>query len=83
VRHCDDAGIEDEETMARFWVVGGEYKDTSFDHTINGENWFGPFDRYEEAKKVWQEQAWKTVDDATTRYRIERIDPEEPPRCTD
>lgn len=69
--------------MARFWVVGGEYQDTSFDRSVNGEAWFGPFDEYEEAKKVWQRQAWKTVDDATTRYRIERIDQDEPPRCTD
>jgi hypothetical protein len=70
--------------MARFWVVGGEYADTNFEMTVTGaEEWFGPYDDYEDARKVWQRKAWGTVDDATTRYRIERIDPDEPPRCTD
>lgn len=71
--------------MARFWVVGGVYTDTNFQTTITGgeEEWYGPYDAYEDAKQVWQRKAWNTVDHATTRYRIERIDQDEPPRCTD
>ncbi len=70
--------------MQQFWVVGGEYLDTRFHSTVHGqEKWIGPFEDYEEAKREWARHAWNTVDDAHTRYRIERFDPEEPPRCTD
>lgn len=70
--------------MQQFWVIGGEYEDTRFQTTVYGdEEWYGPFPTYEEARQEWQKHAWQTVDDAHTRYRIERIDPEEPPRCTD
>lgn len=70
--------------MPQFWVVGGEYQDTNFHDVIHGdETWFGPFDTYEAARQEWARHAWGTVDDAHTRYRIERIDPDEPPRCTD
>lgn len=70
--------------MQQYWVVGGEYLDTRFHSSVHGhEKWIGPFDDYEKAKKEWARHAWNTVDDAHTRYRIERIDPEEPPRCTD
>lgn len=70
--------------MQQFWVVGGEYLDTRFHNAVHGqEKWIGPFEDYEEAKREWARHAWNTVDDAHTRYRIERIDPEEPPRCTD
>jgi hypothetical protein len=70
--------------MQQFWVVGGEYRDTRFRSTVHGdEEWYGPYPTYEEAREAWAQHAWQTVDDAHTRYRIERIDPEEPPRCTD
>ena len=56
--------------MPQFWVVGGEYTDTHFqDALAPGEE--------------WAKLAWRTVDECTTRYRIERIDPEAPPPCTD
>ncbi|HZT21210.1 MAG TPA: DUF4170 domain-containing protein [Dongiaceae bacterium] len=58
--------------MARYWVVGGEYADTSFEATVGGpEERIGPFDSYEAAKAVWQARAWATVDNAQVRYRIE------------
>jgi len=70
--------------MAQFWVVGGEYKDTHFVEVLGpGEEWVGPFADYESARKEWAKRAWGTVDEAHTRYRIERIDPELPPPCTD
>ncbi|MBB3066714.1 MULTISPECIES: DUF4170 domain-containing protein [Limibacillus] len=70
--------------MQKYWVVGGEYKDTRFDCAIaGGEDWAGPFETYEEAEKEWARLAWMTVDDCHKRYRIERMDPEVPPRCTD
>lgn len=58
--------------MARYWVVGGEYKDTQFKETIDGkpEEKFGPFGAYRDALKEWQSRAWMTVDQCHRRYRI-------------
>ncbi|HMA13463.1 MAG: DUF4170 domain-containing protein [Bacteroidota bacterium] len=70
--------------MIRYYVVGGEYKDTHFVEAVGGdEQWFGPFADYEAAKKEWAKHAWQTVDVCTTRYRIECIDNDAPPPCTD
>jgi len=70
--------------MRQFWVVGTEYEDTHFQETVNGhEEWIGPFGDYESARKEWAKHTWQTVDQATVRYRIECIDPEQPPLCTD
>lgn len=70
--------------MIQYYVVGGEYKDTHFTEAIGGnEEWFGPFADYETAKTEWAWRAWQTVDSCTTRYRIECIDKDAPPPCTD
>ena len=70
--------------MKQFWVVGGEYTDTTFHDVVHGdEAWFGPFETYDAARAEWAKHAWQNVDDAHVRYRIERMDPDEPPRCTD
>jgi len=56
-----------------FWVVGGEYRNPSRPETVIGrESWLGPFKSKAEAMAVWKEWAWKTVDHAQVRYRIER-----------
>ena len=57
-----------------YWVVGGEYADTRFTTPAAGteERRFGPFATYEDAKAEWARRAWATVDDAHTRFRIER-----------
>ena len=59
--------------MATYWVVGGEYADTSFTKLAGGgkEERIGPFSRYDDAKAAWQKRAWATVDSANHRYRIE------------
>ncbi len=70
--------------MSLFWVVGGEYTDTHFQETVgSNEEWFGPFPDYAAAKEEWARHAWQTVDHCTMRYRIECIDPDAPPPCTD
>jgi hypothetical protein len=58
--------------MARYWVVGGEYKDTGFSELAPGrsEERHGPFASYAEAHRKWAERAWATVDDAHSRFRI-------------
>ena len=65
---------EDVTRVARYYVVGGAYKSTRFDEPVgpNGEEWIGPFPDYEKAKAEWARKAWQTVDEANTRYRIEK-----------
>ncbi len=59
--------------MTRYWVVGGEYADTSFTTIVGGgaEQRIGPFPSHDAAKAEWQRLAWATVDNAHVRYRIE------------
>lgn len=58
--------------MKRYWVVGGEYSDTSFTRLAPGKAAvrLGPFATYDEAQKAWSGRAWATVDDAHSRYSI-------------
>jgi hypothetical protein len=58
--------------MKRYWVIGGEYSDTTFTRMAPGkeEVRLGPYTTYEEAQKVWSGRAWATVDDAHSRYSI-------------
>jgi hypothetical protein len=70
--------------MERYFVVGGEYTDTHFRETVGGnEEWYGPFETYEMAREEWAKHAWQSVDHCTIRYRIECIDTDDPPPCTD
>jgi hypothetical protein len=56
----------------RYWVVGGEYRDTSFTSFAPGarEERYGPYASYREAYAAWSARARATIDDATIRYRI-------------
>ena len=58
--------------MARYWVVGGEYADVSFERLASGarEERHGPFQSYAEAYALWQVRARATIDDALVRFRI-------------
>ena len=58
--------------MARYWVVGGEYTDTSFTALVPGavEERHGPFETYKEAYQIWEGRARQTIDHATIRFRI-------------
>jgi hypothetical protein len=60
------------EGLLKYWVVGGRYSDTSFKTIARGrrEEWFGPFDSYDQAESEWSRLAWQTVDDCHARYRI-------------
>jgi len=57
-----------------FWVVGGEYTDTTFTKIAGngGETRKGPFGDIEEARQVWSGLSMADVDNAHVRYRIER-----------
>jgi hypothetical protein len=65
--------------MARiYYVVGGEYADTSFTTIAPGhaEERFGPFEEHE-AHECWRAITGKTVDNAMVRYFI-RADETQP-----
>ncbi len=70
--------------MVLFWVIGGKYSETHLQETVgSNEELIGPFRDYEAAKEEWTKHAWQSVDHGTTRYRIERVDSDAPPPCTD
>ena len=76
--HVDDAHVRYRilhEEATEFWVVGGAYKSTDFSETADGspETRIGPFESYEQAKSAWQQKAWESVDDAHSRWRIEKV----------
>ena len=56
----------------RYWVVGGDYTDTSFARLAPGahEERIGPFASYGEAHDAWSARARASIDYATIRYRI-------------
>ena len=55
-----------------YWVVGGEYTDTSFQTLAPGKalEQHGPFESYKQAHDVWAGRAWATVDDCNSRFRV-------------
>ncbi len=59
-------------TKASYFVVGGEYTDTRFEHLVDHqpEERYGPFAHYKEAREIWAQHAWRTVDNCHARYRI-------------
>jgi len=65
-------GAKYEDRMPRYWVIGGEYADTSFTRLTGApEQRIGPFEDYDHAVAAWRERAFATMDDAHVRWRIE------------
>jgi len=55
----------------QFWVIGGEYRDTEFQHLIDGTSQVhGPYASYDDAKSSWRERSAATRHQATTRFTI-------------
>ena len=58
-------------TTRRFWVVGGEYADTSFRALTQGHATVtGPFVSEEEAKAAWRDLYERQPGSALTRFSI-------------
>ena len=75
---------EGEKEMAQYWVVRGKSTDAHFHEALNGnEEWIGPFADYETARREWVKRAGAPIIASEICYRIERIDTEAPPTCTD
>ena len=55
-----------------FWVVGGEYANTTFTTLATGKELevYGPFEQWEGALGFWRGLTSKSVDDAMMRYDI-------------
>ncbi|MDH3919645.1 MAG: hypothetical protein OEU25_15895, partial [Rhodospirillales bacterium] len=69
----------------QFWVVGGEHTGTKSGQALGRrERWIGPFGDYELAREEWQRRSSNGAKArSAARYRIEHIDPDSPPPCTD
>ena len=50
-------------------VTGGKYKDTSWKHLVEPEQ-YGPFPTYKEAYETWYTHMWLNVDNALHRLQI-------------
>ena len=63
---------EDQLSGKSYWVVGGEYADSSFTKMQAGKELevYGPFDKWEAALGFWRGMTSKSVDDALVRYDI-------------
>ncbi len=59
-------------TAKTYWVVGGEYAETSFTRMVPGKELevYGPFNNWDEALGFWRGLTSKSVDDALVRYDI-------------
>lgn len=62
---------EEEVNGEIYWVVGGEYADTTFKSPASGKaiQAYGPFHKAD-ALEYWRSITGKTVDDALVRYDI-------------
>jgi len=60
----------------KYWVVGGEYTDTTFTEIAPGGELvrLGPFTDYGAAEDAWRAKAMETIDDAYARFEIEKED---------
>jgi hypothetical protein len=58
--------------MAEFWVVGGEFADARFESLTPGRSLerYGPFPRYDAARKEWKARTMATIDNALVHYRV-------------
>jgi len=70
--------------MAQFWVVGGKFTDAHCHEALDdSEIWTGPFADFEVARREWVRRSYAEKVGSESQYRIERINADEPPLCTD
>ncbi len=55
-----------------YFVVGGEYRDTTFEEFVNPDAIEGPFQSYDDAYAAWRRRSIAHIDEAFVRYRIVR-----------
>lgn len=58
-------------TPKRYWIVGGEYNDASFERLVEGTGRLvGPFPSRTVAERAWRDLATSTRPSCYTRYAI-------------
>lgn len=55
-----------------YFVVGGEYRDTTFEQFVTPDAIEGPFQSYDDAYAAWRRRSIAHIDQAFVRYRIVR-----------
>lgn len=56
--------------MTQYYVVGGEYKDTTFTTLVGKLEKYGPFDTMEQANRVWKDKSMANIDHCMVRYLV-------------
>jgi hypothetical protein len=57
----------------RFWVIGGEFENTTFERVLEGtQKVIGPFSDHGEAKQAWEHLATETRSICNARFTIVR-----------
>lgn len=60
-----------QQSQNRYWIVGGEYADTSFTRLVDGtERVMGPYESRENAMAAWQQLAEATRSNCHARFSI-------------
>ncbi len=59
-----------QDIATQFWVVGGEYKDTTFRELCGQPEVFGPFNDYDSAMRMWRQRIKESMSVALARYTI-------------
>lgn len=64
-----------------YFVIGGEYSDTTFRSLVKRAPVIGPLASWEEAYERWRERSFASMDNALVRFSIvEQRGDAEPPR---
>jgi hypothetical protein len=67
-----ERAAEGKHAMLAYWVVGGEYTDTTCSKIARrgAEEWLGPFESHADAETEWARISWQEVDNCNVRYRV-------------
>lgn len=57
-----------------YFVVGGQYRDTTFQELVRPDRTAGPYEDYLDALLSWRGKSMAHVDEAFARYVIVRAD---------
>ena len=57
-----------------YFVVGGQYRDTTFQELVQPDRTAGPFEHYLDALVSWRGRSMAHVDEAFARYIIVQAD---------
>lgn len=62
--------IHEQNAPKKYWVIGGEFNDPTFQQFVGQMEQYGPFADYQQAYREWARLAWLSVDRALCRYWI-------------